>query len=159
MTLYLLLKTLHILCSTLLFGTGLGSAYYSWRAWRSGNLEAIRITFRHLVTADWLFIATTAVFQPLSGIAMAHLAGWPWHTPWILAAVALYALAGICWLPVVWLQLRLARMAAVASHAGTPLPASYWRDARRWESLGYPAFAAMVAVYFLMVFKPALTLG
>lgn len=76
MNLYLLLKTLHILSSTILFGTGLGSAYYALRAWRSGQLPVIAVTFRHLVTADWLFIATTAVFQPLSGLAMVHVAGW-----------------------------------------------------------------------------------
>lgn len=101
MNLYLLLKTLHILSSTILFGTGLGSAYYALRAWRSGQLPVIAVTFRHLVTADWLFIATTAVFQPLSGLAMVHVAGWSLAQGWLLWSLGLYVFAGLCWLPVV----------------------------------------------------------
>ena len=111
MSLYLLLKTLHIMSSTLLFGTGLGSAYYALRAWRSQRVEVIAVTFRHLVTADWLFIATTAVFQPLSGLALAKLAGWPLNQVWLLWSVGLYVFAGLCWLPVVWLQIRVRDMA------------------------------------------------
>ncbi len=84
MSLYLLLKTLHILSATILFGTGLGSAYYSWRAWRSGRVEVIAVTFRHLVFADWAFTATTAVLQPLTGLALVHLAGFDLGQPWLL---------------------------------------------------------------------------
>ncbi|MGC4009354.1 MAG: DUF2269 domain-containing protein [Pseudomonas sp.] len=153
MNLYLLLKTLHILSSTLLFGTGLGSAYYSWRAWRSGNLEAIRITFRHLVTADWLFIATTAVFQPLSGIAMAHMAGWPLDSGWLLWSLGLYVFAGACWLPVVWLQIRVRDMAETAHREGTALPPRAFLYMRWWFALGWPAFLAFLAIFHLMVNK------
>ncbi len=88
---YLLLKTLHILTATLLFGTGLGSAYYAWRAWRSGQLQVIATTFRHLVSADWLFIATSAVFQPLSGLGLAYWAGWPLAQGWLLWSLGLAA--------------------------------------------------------------------
>jgi uncharacterized membrane protein len=154
MSLYLLLKTLHILSATLLFGTGLGSAYYSLRAWLSGRVEVIAVTFRHLVFADWVFTATTAVFQPLSGLALAHMAGFPLTQPWLLWSLALYVLAGACWLPVVWLQLRLRDMALAARQDGQPLPERYWRYARFWEWLGYPAFFAMAVVFYLMVNKP-----
>ena len=85
-----------------------------------------------------------------------RLAGWPLATPWIVASVALYLLAGACWLPVVWLQWRMSRLAADALAAGRALSPDYWRHARRWERLGYPAFVAMVAIYALMVDKPAL---
>ena len=37
------------------------------------------------------------------------------------------------------------------------LPPLYWRYARWWEALGYPAFVAMAVVFYLMVNKPALT--
>ena len=150
---YLALKLLHILSSTLLFGTGLGSAYYALRAWLSGDVRVIAVTFRHLVTADWLFIATTAVFQPLSGLGLVHLAGWPLNQAWLLWSIGLYVFAGLCWLPVVWLQLRMQRMAEAALHAGTGLPPQYWRMARCWFWLGVPAFTAMVLVVLLMVFK------
>ncbi|SDI36411.1 DUF2269 family protein [Pseudomonas panipatensis] len=152
---YLLLKTLHILSSTLLFGTGLGSAYYAWRAWRSGNLEAIRVTFRHLVSADWLFIASTALLQPLSGLAMAHLAGWPLTQGWLLWSLGLYVFAGLCWLPVVWLQIRVRDMAEVAHAAAGALPARAFFYMRWWFVLGWPAFLAFLAIFYLMVNKPA----
>ena len=92
--------------------------------------------------------------QPLTGLAMVYLAGWPLSTPWIAWALGLYALTGALWLPVVVLQLRMARMAAQAAAQQTPLPAAYWRCARWWEALGYPAFVAMLAVFWLMVAKP-----
>ncbi|MCC6074464.1 DUF2269 family protein [Pseudomonas sp. GCM10022188] len=155
MTLYLLLKTLHILSSTLLFGTGLGSAWYAWRAWKSGELTVIATTFRHLVVADWLFTTPTAIIQPLSGLAMVHLAGWSLGQHWLLASLALYVLAGLCWLPVVWLQLRVRDLAVQALRDGTPLPPLAGRYMAWWFALGWPAFTAFVAIFFLMVVKPA----
>lgn len=150
---YTLLKTLHILSMVLLFGTGLGSAFYKWMADRSGSLPHIAATNRHVVLADWLFTTPTVVFQPLSGLWMLHLAGLPVGTPWVMASLALYALAGACWLPVVWLQIRMQNLAAQALAQGAPLPALYWRLARAWFWLGVPAFTAMVGVVALMVFK------
>ena len=154
MTLYLLLKTLHILSSTLLFGTGLGSAWYAWRAWKSGELTVIATTFRHLVVADWLFTTPTAIIQPLSGLAMVHLAGWSLGQHWLVASLALYVLAGLCWLPVVWLQLRVRDLAVQALRDGTPLPPLAGRYMAWWFALGWPAFTAFVAIFFLMVAKP-----
>ncbi|MGQ0709949.1 MAG: DUF2269 family protein [Rhodoferax sp.] len=150
---YLTLKTLHILSMVLLFGTGLGSAFYKWMADRSGNLAHIAVTNRHVVLADWCFTTPTVIFQPISGLWMAHLAGWPWASGWIAASLALYALAGACWLPVVWLQIRMRDLADTALRNGTPLPELYGRMARWWFWLGVPAFTAMVLVVALMVFK------
>ncbi|NHN77817.1 DUF2269 domain-containing protein [Azotobacter chroococcum] len=155
MSFYLLLKTLHILSSTLLFGTGLGSAYYAWRAWKSGQVTTIATTFRHLVTADWLFTTPTALLQPLSGAAMVYLAGWPLGQAWLLVTLALYVLAGLCWLPVVWLQIRVRDLAVQAEREGTPLPARAGRYMAWWFALGWPAFGVFVVIFFLMVLKPA----
>ncbi|MBL8472049.1 MAG: DUF2269 domain-containing protein, partial [Rhodocyclaceae bacterium] len=94
---YLALKSLHILSMVLLFGTGLGSAYYKWMADRSGKLPHIAVTNRHVVLADWTFTTPTVVFQPISGAAMAHMAGIPLTTPWLLLSLGLYLLAGSCW--------------------------------------------------------------
>lgn len=150
---YLTLKTLHILSMVLLFGTGLGSAYYKWMADRSGNVAHIAVTNRHVVLADWCFTTPTVIFQPISGIAMAMLAGIPLTTPWIALSLALYALAGACWLPVVWLQIQMQKMAEQAIASDTGLDRRYWRMARRWFWLGVPAFTSMVLVVALMVFK------
>ena len=150
---YTVLKTLHILSMVLLFGTGLGSAFYKWMADRSGNVVHIAVTNRHVVLADWLFTTPTVIFQPLSGLWLAHLAGWPLATPWIAASLALYALAGACWLPVVWLQIRMQRIASAAVAERCALPALYWRLARYWFWLGVPAFIAMTTVVVLMTGK------
>ncbi|MBK6639438.1 MAG: DUF2269 domain-containing protein [Rhodocyclaceae bacterium] len=150
---YLTLKTLHILSMVLLFGTGLGSAYYKWMADRSGNVAHIAVTNRHVVLADWCFTTPTVIFQPLSGVAMAMLAGMPLSTPWIATSLALYCFAGLCWLPVVWMQIRMQTLAAQAVADNTALPPRYWRMARWWFWLGVPAFTSMVLVVVLMVFK------
>ncbi|WP_374409730.1 DUF2269 family protein [Hydrogenophaga sp.] len=157
MNLYLLLKTLHILSSVVLVGTGFGSAFYLFMTHRSGSVPALAVVSRLVVKADWWMTTPTVLIQPATGIALAHLAGWPLGTPWIALALGLYVVAGLCWLPVVALQIRMARLADAAARDGQSLlPAAYWRMARWWEGLGYPAFAAMVGVFWLMVFKPSL---
>lgn len=103
-----------------------------------------------------LYVFLKWVIQPITGLWMAYLAGYPWTTPWLLAKVALYLFTGACWTPVVALQLRMADMARNAHEKNEPLPDLYWQFARRWEALGYPAFIAMLAVFYLMVAKPAL---
>ncbi len=150
---FLTLKYLHILSMVLLFGTGLGSAFYKWMADRSRNMEHIAVTNRHVVLADWLFTTPTVIFQPISGVWLAMLAGIPLSTFWISTSLALYVLAGVCWVPVVWLQIRMSKLADIALENQTPLTDEYWRYARIWFWLGIPAFISMVLVVFLMVFK------
>ena len=150
---YLTLKYLHILSMVLLFGTGLGSAFYKWMADRSRNLEHIAITNRNVVLADWIFTTPTVIFQPVSGIWLAYLAGIPLSTNWVSISLALYVLAGLCWIPVVWLQIRMSKLANTAIESQKPLNDDYWRYARLWFWLGVPAFVSMVLVVFLMVFK------
>jgi uncharacterized membrane protein len=156
MNTYLILKTIHILSSVVLVGTGGGSAFYLFCANRSRNLAAQAVVARYVVLADWIFTTPTIIIQPLTGFALMHMAGLPLTTPWILWTLALYVLAGACWLPVVWLQIRMKQMAETALAGGGALPDLYWRYSRIWEALGYPAFIAMVAIYYLMVNKPAL---
>jgi uncharacterized membrane protein len=152
---YLAIKWLHILSATLMFGTGFGTAFYMFFANRSGNVQAMAVVTRLVARADWWFTTPAIIIQPLSGLWMIHLAGFPFTSRWIAWSVALYALAGICWLPVVWLQLKMRDMAAHAALAGEPLPARYWRYEKIWIALGFPAFGALLIVYWLMVHKPA----
>ena len=150
---YLFIKYLHILSMVLLFGTGLGSAFYKWMADRSRNLAHMAVVNRHVVLADWIFTTPTVIFQLISGVIMAYWVGLPLSTPWIAISLVLYALAGACWLPVVWLQIRMAALADTAIKENTDLPVLYWRYARVWFWLGVPAFSSMLLVVFLMVFK------
>lgn len=154
--LYLPLKWLHVLSSTLLFGTGIGTAFHLWTAWRSGDARRLYGAARSTVLADWLFTATSGVVQPVSGAALAWAAGYDPLAPWLLATYVLYVVAGGCWLPVVAIQIRLRdRLAGQAV-----IPALVERDMRRWFLLGWPAFLALMLVFWLMVARPmSLTIG
>ena len=147
---------MHIVSSVLLVGTGFGSAFYMFYVNKSKNLEAQVIVSRLVCRADWWFTTPTVILQPITGIAMATIAGWPLTTPWIIISLVLYVFAGVCWLPVVWIQLRMAKLAQLALQNKSGLPTAYWRLAKVWEWLGYPAFIAMVVVFYLMVNKPNL---
>ena len=152
---YLLVKTLHIISSTFLFGTGAGTAFYMVAAAISRDIRAMAVVNRWVVRGDWLFTATTGVLQPLTGFYLIHLAGFPMSSKWIVWSLWLYVLAMACWLPVVWLQIRLRDIASQAARDDTPLPPLYWRYMRTWILLGIPAFFALVIVFYLMVAKPA----
>lgn len=151
---YMVLKWLHVISSTLLFGTGIGSAFYLLATTLSRNVQAIAVVARMVVRADWLFTATTAVLQPLTGMWLVHLLGLPLSTPWIRASLVAYVLAMACWLPVVWLQMRLRDLAAKAAREGTALPAPYWRYFMAWIALGIPAFFLFLALFWFMIAKP-----
>ena len=153
---YLLLKYIHILSSTLLFGTGLGTAFHGFLAFRTKDPRVAAAVGRSVVLADWLFTAPAVVIQPVTGVTMAVLAGVPLTQGWLALSIALYVLVGVCWLPVVWLQIQLRRMAAACLEDGDPLPPLYDRYLRLWFMLGWPAFTAVLAIFYLMVFKPEL---
>ena len=151
---YLLLKWMHILSATLMFGTGLGTAFYKWTTDRSGDVRSIAVVMERVVLADWLFTTPAALIQPITGLWMVSLAGWPLTQGWVAWAIGLYLLAGACWLPVVWQQIEMLRLSRLSAASDQPLPERYWRLCRYWMVLGVIAFSAMVAVYGLMVFKP-----
>jgi uncharacterized membrane protein len=152
--LYLLLKLVHVIGGAVLFGTGLGIAFFMYMAHRSGNPAAIAHTARIVVIADALFTATAVVVQPLTGWAMAVMVGYSTYHFWINATLVLYIFVGLCWLPVVWIQLRLRDLAATAARDGTALPARYHSYFRLWFALGWPAFAGVLAIFVLMLWKP-----
>lgn len=153
---YFLLKWLHILSATLLFGTGLGTAFFFWMAHRRGDVAAIAVTARHVVLADWLFTTPAVIVQPLTGWLLMQRLGLDFSQSWLSAALALYLLAGACWLPVVWIQRRLRDLAERANQRGAALDERYQRLARAWYWLGWPAFLAVIAAFWLMVRKPVL---
>ena len=159
MNAYLIIKTLHIISSVLMVGTGFGSAFYLFFANRSNSIAAQAVVSKWVMRADYYFTTPAVIFQPLSGLWMLHYLGMPWEWSemwlWVKWTLALYALAGACWLPVVWLQIKMYKMAQTAYQNGdNALPTVYKKYQKWWELLGYPAFIAMVVVYFLMVMKP-----
>ena len=151
---YLILKVIHILSGAVLFGTGAGIAFFMLRAHATKDPRTVASVGRIVVLADFVFTASAVVIQPISGLALIYLQGYALTEPWLMAAYALYVLIGVCWLPVVWFQWRMVKLAEGAVAAGTPLPPAYHRLFRAWFILGWPAFAGVIGIYALMVAKP-----
>lgn len=153
---YLTFKTLHIFSLVLLFGTGLGSAFYKFMSDREGDVHAIATTNRHVVIADWLFTTPTIILQPITGYMMLSQSNLPLTTPWLLVSIVLFLIAGACWLPVVVLQIRMRDLSQQALKKSSTLSDRYFRYTRIWFWLGVPAFISMVLIVYLMVEKPLL---
>ena len=156
--LYFLLKFLHLMGATVLLGTGAGIAFFMLVAHRSGNVAIIAGVARIVVIADFLFTATAAVFQPISGVALAWQAGHLLTEGWIVISIALYVFIGAFWLPVVWMQMKMCDLAQAALAQGAPLPTRYHELFRIWFVFGFPAFAAMLVIYWLMITRPEITI-
>ena len=154
MSLLLLLKTLHILGATVLLGTGAGIAFFLLMAHRTHDPRLVAHTAGVVVIADTLFTATTVVVQPITGGGLALLHGYPIFSGWVAISLALYLFVGACWLPVVWIQLRMRDLARAAAATNAPLPPLYYRLWRVWFALGFPAFAGVVAIVWMMVARP-----
>lgn len=151
---YVTVKWLHILSSTILFGAGVGSAFHFVLAVGTRNVQDIAVTARHVVVQDWVFTATTAVFQPLSGFWLLRLGSIPVATPWVRNSVVLYVFALACWLPVVWIQMRLRDLALRSAQSGEPLPRAWQRLFTTWVVLGGIAFVLFLMIFHWMVAKP-----
>ncbi len=151
-----LLRLIHILSSAVLFGTGLGTAFAMLMAHRSTDVKAIAVVTRNVVLADWLFTTPAVIIQPATGLLLMDMAGFELTEPWLITSLGLYVFIGMCWLPVVWLQIRMRSLAAKADAQNTPLPDSYHKAMRIWFRLGWPAFISVMVIFWLMVSKPEL---
>ena len=155
MDLYALLKIAHVVGATVLLGTGAGIAFFMLMAHRTREPALIAHTTGIVVLADTVFTASAVILQPITGAALAHLVGYPLFSGWIGLSLVLYMVTGLCWLPVVWIQIRLRDLALQAAATGAPLPERYFSLFKLWFVLGFPAFAAVLGIVWLMVVKPA----
>jgi uncharacterized membrane protein len=153
-----ILRWLHVIGATVLLGTGAGIAFFMLMAHRTHRPALVAHVAGTVVVADLLFTATAVVAQPLTGLGLAHLIGWPLAEGWRLASLGLYVFTGLFWLPVVWIQLRMRDLARAAAREGLPLPGQYHRLFRIWFACGIPAFLAVLAIVWLMLAKPSLSL-
>lgn len=156
MTAYEALKFVHIVSSTILFGTGLGTAYYFWTATLTGDPRIIAAVGRRVIFADWIFTGGSGIVQPVTGLLLAVHLGVPLDTTWLVAATALYFVAFACWAPVVWIQIRATALARKSAASAIGLPAEFHRLMRYWFFLGWPAFIALLITFGLMIVKPEL---
>lgn len=154
--LYFVLKFLHIIGASVLLGTGAGIAFFMLLAHRTGRTETVAAVARMVVVADFLFTATAVVLQPVTGIALAWNVGYSLTEGWILLSLLLYVITGAFWLPVVWMQMEMRRLAETARKSGEPLPKRYHQLFRLWLAFGFPAFGAVVAIFWLMITRPIL---
>jgi uncharacterized membrane protein len=152
----LLLKLIHIVSAAVLFGTGLGVAYFMLMAYRTRDAFIIAHTAGMVVIADAVFVTNAAIVQPVTGVQLALVIGYPLSDAWLVASFALYGLIVVCWLPVLWLQVRMRDIARAAAEQGIDLPERYHRLFRVWLMLGWPAYISMLAIFVLMIFRPAL---
>ena len=153
---YLFAKWLHILSSTVLFGTGIGTAFQMVWAMRTKKVETIHSVTSGVVVADWIFTTPAGILQPLTGLWLIYLTGYSLSEPWLILTYALYVLAFACWFQVVRLQIRIRDLAREALSQGTPLPEAASSAYKKWFVLGWPAFIGLTIVFWLMVSKPAL---
>jgi uncharacterized membrane protein len=156
--LYFALKFLHVIGASVLLGTGAGIAFFMLLAHLTRDARVIAGVARIVVIADFLFTATAVVAQPITGLLLVWSVGYSLREGWILLSILLYLLTGAFWLPVVWMQMRMRDLAAAAVRKGEPLPAAYHRLFRLWFAFGFPAFGAVVAIFWLMIAKPSFTL-
>jgi len=156
MDLYTLFKVAHVVGAMVLFGTGAGIAFFMLMAHRTRDPALIAHTAGIVVLADTVFTASAVVLQPITGATLVRLAGYPLLSGWIGLSLVLYVVTGLCWLPVVWIQIRLRDLAIQAVTTGAPLPERYFRLFNLWFVLGFPAFAAVLGIVWLMVVKPPL---
>ncbi len=149
-----LLRWGHVIGACVLLGTGAGIAFFMVMAQRTKDTRVIAHVAGTVVIADWLFTATAVVVQPVTGALLAMETGWRLSEGWIVVSMALYVLVGVFWLPVVWIQHQLRDMARAASAAGEELPPRYHKLYRIWFVAGFPAFAAVLLIVWLMVTRP-----
>lgn len=151
---YLAMKFVHVIGAAVLLGTGAGIAFFMLQAYRTHDAAFVAGVARIVVLADLLFTATAAVLQPVTGTILALRAGFAFTQEWLLLSIILYLVTGAFWLPVVWIQFRMQRLAADAAAQGKPLPERYYRLFRVWFAFGFPAFAAVLGIFWLMIGKP-----
>ncbi|MFN3889938.1 MAG: DUF2269 family protein [Beijerinckiaceae bacterium] len=158
MTTYFALKFLHLIGACVLLGTGAGIAFFMLLAHLDGRPAVVAGVARIVVIADFVFTATAVVAQPITGYLLARVAGYSMTEGWIVLSLLLYAVTGLFWLPVVWMQMQLRNIAVAAAAAGAPLPARYHRIFWIWFAFGFPAFAAVLGILWLMIARPQMTI-
>tara|TARA_B100001989_G_scaffold252946_1_gene237104 strand:- start:1044 stop:1604 length:561 start_codon:yes stop_codon:yes gene_type:complete len=154
MDLYLIIKTLHIISATILFGTGIGIAFFMLRSHFTDNIHEKFYAARNTVMADYFFTLPAVIVQPMTGFWLVWQGAYSWMDWWLAVTYAIYIIAVLCWLPVVWIQIQLKNMVATAVKTGEPLPERYYRLFKIWFLLGWPAFVGLIIVFYLMVAKP-----
>jgi len=154
MTLYFLIKYLHLLGAIVILGTGTGIAFFMLMAHRSGEPAFIARTAAMVVVADALFTLSAVILQPVTGAVLMALSSTDISERWLATSLVLYAVAGAFWVPVVFMQIEMRDLARAAAEKGGQLPPRYFALFRRWCLFGIPGFGSVMIILYLMIAKP-----
>ena len=154
MTVYFTIKYLHVLGAILILGTGTGIAFFMLMAHRSGDAAFIARTAAVAVIADMLFTASAVALQPITGAILMVLSSTAIAERWLLTSLGLYAVAGLFWIPVIFMQIEMRDLARAAEARDRPLPQRYFVLYRRWFMFGIPGFGSVLLILWLMIAKP-----
>jgi uncharacterized membrane protein len=154
MTTYFLVKYLHVLGAIVILGTGTGIAFFMLMAHRSRDTAFIARTAGVVVIADMLFTLSAVLLQPVTGGALMALTATSLSERWLVASLVLYAMAGLFWVPVIFMQIEMRNLARLAAAKGEALPPRYFMLFRRWFVFGFPGFGSVMLILWLMIAKP-----
>lgn len=154
MNVYLIIKTIHIISSTILFGTGMGIAFFMFRSYFTDDISQKYYAVKNTVLADFIFTTPAVFIQPITGFWLAWRLGYPLNASWLLISYFMYILIGCCWLPVVGIQIKLRTILKKCLEEEIQLPKLYYQLFKLWIALGLPAFISVITIFYLMVAKP-----
>jgi uncharacterized membrane protein len=154
MTVYFFVKYLHVIGAIVILGTGAGIAFFMLMAHRSGDAAFIARTAATVVIADMLFTLAAVILQPVTGGLLMMLSSTSFAERWLSASLVLYALAGLFWIPVIFMQIEMRDLASAAAASGQPLPPRYFALFRRWFWFGIPGFGSVMIILWLMIARP-----
>ena len=154
MTAYFLIKYLHVLGAIVILGTGIGIAFFMLMAHLSADKAFIARTATTVVIADIVFTLSAVVLQPVSGGILMALSGTSFAEHWLLASIGLYLVAGLFWIPVIFMQIEIRDLARAAAAESRPLPKRYFEVFRRWFAFGIPGFGSVMVILWMMIAKP-----
>ena len=154
MTLYFLVKYLHVLGAIVILGTGSGIAFFMLMAHRSGEPAFIARTASVVVLADMMFTLSAVLLQPVTGAALMAMSQTSPTEGWLATALVLYGVAGAFWVPVIFMQREMRDLARVAAEKNARLPPRYFVLFNRWFWFGFPGFGSVMAIVYLMIAKP-----
>ncbi|WP_029583889.1 DUF2269 domain-containing protein [Bradyrhizobium sp. URHD0069] len=154
MTSYFLVKYLHVLGAIVILGTGIGTAFFMLMAHRSRDPAFIARTAAIVVIADMLFTASAVALQPITGAMLMVQSATGLSERWLVTSLGLFVVAGLFWIPVVFMQIEMRDLARTAAAQHQPLPPRYFALFRRWFAFGIPGFGTVLAILWLMIAKP-----
>ena len=152
--LYLFIEYLHVLGAIVILGTGTGIAFFMVMAHRTADAAFIAKTAEVVVIADFVFTLSSVLLQPVTGGLLMWLSSTSIIEGWLMTSLVLYAIAGVFWVPVVFMQIEMRDLARISVTGGTPLPPRYFALFRRWFLFGIPGFGSVMAILWLMIAKP-----